>query len=182
MNGAADPQPTEPAEDPIKAVTRFLDEQHDREGRYTQTVTVVGYAGFLGLWQIAKDYVTAAEARLALVLMLVSLTLFVLWEVVSMVHRVIRSLRVSRTWTNRTDDEQGAAAALDRVIQMHDAQIATTPLLVWAWAIQVVLEVLFGLTGIAVLLLALLQGERVTEPFPNVQPGGEPRSFTSPDR
>lgn len=53
----------------------------DRASAYTRGVVAVGYAAILGAWGFAKGWMPAAAHALAGLLLIVSVLVFVLWEV-----------------------------------------------------------------------------------------------------
>lgn len=51
---------------------------------YTNLITLGAYAGFFGLWQLTEKYISKPPALWAALLMLVSLAIFILFEVYKM--------------------------------------------------------------------------------------------------
>jgi hypothetical protein len=65
----------------IKIVTATF----NQAAAYTNLILLGGYAGFFGLWQLTKDYLSRDQALWSALLVLISLLFFILFEVIKMV-------------------------------------------------------------------------------------------------
>lgn len=61
---------------------KILTASYDKQKAYTNLIIIAGYAGFFGLWQITKLYLSINQAIWAALFMLASVTIFVIWEVI----------------------------------------------------------------------------------------------------
>lgn len=98
MSGAGDPygQPAHDAgalipPDPLtyneflEMFNELLDRHHAQSIQYANRVLTVGYAGYFGLWAMAKEHIGANAARWSVLLVAISLTVFIVFEVAKMV-------------------------------------------------------------------------------------------------
>ena len=73
------------AEAAIESQVRPLSAVFDRSAAYTNFIVLSGYAGFFGLWQLTKEYLSERTALWSALLVLISVVTFVVVEVVKMV-------------------------------------------------------------------------------------------------
>jgi len=59
----------------------FVTENFDKAEHHLRAIQVGGYAAFFGLWSVTMDWIDPVWSALAALLMLISATVFVLWEV-----------------------------------------------------------------------------------------------------
>lgn len=111
--------------------------------RYNSIVVGIGYAGFFGLWSMVRDQNPESQAlhALAALFMIVSLIVFVFWEVATMWARTVvvayqRSvdLMETRTWS------------LAKWVQEREMRV-------WPWQFGIAL--LTGLMGICLLVASV---------------------------
>lgn len=62
------------------AQERVMTVAYDKAATYTTIVIFGGYAGFFGIWQLTRDYLTKEQALWSAILILLSLLAFVLFE------------------------------------------------------------------------------------------------------
>ena len=65
----------------LQAHKDFVTENFDRSEQHLRAIQIGGYAAFFGLWTVTANWLDPAWSSLAALLMLVSATIFVLWEV-----------------------------------------------------------------------------------------------------
>ena len=59
----------------------FIESSFEKVDQYLRTIQLAGYAAFFGLWSLSKSHITDNQAHLALILMLVSASVFMFWEI-----------------------------------------------------------------------------------------------------
>ena len=90
------------ADTQIKVVTATF----DKAAAYANIMLVGGYAGYFGLWQLTREYLSKPQALWSALLVLVSLVTFVLFEVVKMVvvsKSIQRQAAILNSPTTRSD-------------------------------------------------------------------------------
>jgi hypothetical protein len=83
----------------IETQVKVLSATFDKSVAYTNLVILAAYAGYFGLWQLTKEYLTKEIALWSALLMLVSVIIFVAFEIIKMVviqHNVIDKAKVLR--------------------------------------------------------------------------------------
>ena len=73
------------AKDIIESHIKILSASYDKAVTYTNVIVIGGYASFFGLWSVSKPYLSAVQARWAALIMLLSVSTFVFFEVYKMV-------------------------------------------------------------------------------------------------
>lgn len=83
----------------VETMIKVLSTLYDKSAAYTNIIMAAGYAGFFTVWSNMKAYMSPAEMRVSAICMLVSLLVFVLWEVTKMIltsrnlHRLLEVLQ-----------------------------------------------------------------------------------------
>jgi hypothetical protein len=72
------------AKDIIEMHIKILSASYDKAVTYTNVIIIGGYASFFGLWSLSKPYLSAVQARWAALIMLLSVSTFVFFEVYKM--------------------------------------------------------------------------------------------------
>lgn len=65
----------------LQAHKDFVTENFDRAEQHLRAIQVGGYAAFFGLWTVTASWLDPVWSSLAALLMLISATVFVVWEV-----------------------------------------------------------------------------------------------------
>jgi len=76
----------------IEAQIRIISGVYEKANAYTNLITVAGYAGFFALWQLTKENLTRTQSLVSALLMVVSITIFVIFEIYK-AHYTSRLLR-----------------------------------------------------------------------------------------
>lgn len=131
----------------------------DKAVGYTNIVMIAGYASFFGIWSMVKDLNRPAN-KLAVLLMLVSVTIFVAFEFVKMAwlgRQHVRRQRIAAAGLAGLDpgEMRDRFTRLDIDLQAESGKFARF------WLITVLPAALTALAGIAMLttdlILALLE-------------------------
>lgn len=99
----------------IEAQVKVLSATFDKSAAYTNLIILAAYAGFFGLWQLTKDYLTKELALWSALLMLVSVVIFVAFEVIKMV--VIQHNFMDRVKVLKSPEVQRDPRALESAFQ-----------------------------------------------------------------
>lgn len=59
---------------------KFVEDSFDKADQYLRTIQMGGYAAFFAVWGVTRDWLTPSGAALAAILMTVSATTFIVWE------------------------------------------------------------------------------------------------------
>jgi uncharacterized membrane protein (DUF2068 family) len=82
---AAQQQQEKAVNDIVETQIKIVSATFDKAVAYTNVIVIGGYAAFFGLWSLTKQYMTAMQARWAALLMLLSASTFVFFEVYKMI-------------------------------------------------------------------------------------------------
>lgn len=137
------------------AQERVMTVAYDKAATYTTIVIFGGYAGFFGIWQLTRDYLTKEQALWSAILILLSLLAFVLFEVIKLIVvsvGIIKQAAVLRDPTLKSDPER-LLRALD---EMQKSQTRVLwPVLVF-WAVTVAVSLGGAIGGASVLVCAFV--------------------------
>lgn len=145
------------AEKLAQAQLKLLTTSYDRAAAYTTVIVFSGYAGFFALWQLTKDDITRDQALWSALLLLVSLTAFVCFEVGKMIYvsvQVFRKARALESADNRQSLEK-LIAVLDGMEQTYASNLKG---FFAFWAVAVTVAVGGAISGAAVLVYAFITG------------------------
>jgi hypothetical protein len=145
------------AEAAIEAQIRITAATFDKSAAYTNLILLAAYAGFFGLWQLTKEYLTASLALWSALLMLISVVTFVFFEVVKMAivqRNFFQRAAVLRQPEVRSDPIAvfGAYEELGKVherVQFHFLRF---------WHVCIVIIIATGMGGATVLGYAFVAG------------------------
>lgn len=132
-----------------EAQERLIAVSYDKAATYTTVIIFGGYAAVFGLWQLTRDYLSKPQALWAALLVLVSLTSFVLFEVGKMVL-VTRNI-IAKTRVLGAPHVQGNPHRLLKSLKDIEAtqQAVTLPFVIaWAIAVGVCVTGALGAAGI----------------------------------
>lgn len=59
----------------------FVERIFEKSEQYLKTIQLGGYAAFFGLWSITEKHLTSLTSSVAALLMIISISAFILWEV-----------------------------------------------------------------------------------------------------
>ena len=142
------------ADEIIDAQIRVMAGTFDKATAYANLLVLAGYASFFGLWQVTKGQVDTKLSTLAALLMAVSATVFVFFEVAKSLYHSISLNRLNKVMT-------GPAAAnphllLQAIAEHNKTQDkATTRLFRW-WLVAFIITVVAGLGAVGILMSAFV--------------------------
>ena len=130
---------------------------YEKAATYTNLILVVGYAGFFGLWSLTRLYLSKPQALLAASLMLLSLAIFVFFEVYKGAITSMATQRRSKTLFDGSS-KPDAQTFIENIQHLEAENLKDSLRLsrVWPWTFEA--AVIFGFAGIAVLLFSLVSG------------------------
>jgi hypothetical protein len=157
LQNAAEREEKRQAEELIEAQTKVVSAAYDKAAAYTNLIILAAYAGFFGLWQLAREYITQEQALWAALSMLVSVAVFVLFEVWKMYLSSRSLLGLTRILTS--PQNQKSIRRLVGEIEKHGSQERQRIVsLGYVWHVVLGLTVASGLLGVGVLGWALILG------------------------
>jgi len=135
----------------IELVQKILTTTYDKSAAYTNLVTIAGYVAFFTIWSNTKDYISEISALLAALLISVSATTFVLWEVYKMISssnqmRVI-ALKIEQDQTDFVS-KISAYEKAQRDIEFRQIKI---------WAIVLWFTIIPAVAGLAIMLISFIR-------------------------
>ncbi len=134
----------------LRKLTETLTPQFERQVAYTNTIALVGYAAFFAIWGFTRDVMTTKLNLLAAVLMLISCSTFVLWEVYRMVSdaRVVNSIA--------TGLQTGGQAGLKAIQRFEAGSAVRAKRFARMWSLQLVVALMTGTSAAALMAWSLL--------------------------
>jgi hypothetical protein len=137
----------------IKVVTATF----DKSVAYTNLMLVGGYAGFFGLWQLTKDYISKPQALWAALLVLISLVSFIIFEVIKMIfitRSIQKQARILNSPTTRSDPQ----LLIKQLNELQAIQERGSMRFMVCWAIAVAVALSTALAGAGILCFAFISG------------------------
>ncbi len=134
----------------IETMIKVMSALYDKAAAYTNIIMAAGYAGFFAVWSNMKAYMSPTEMRVSALCMLVSLLVFVLWEVTKMIltsrnlHRLLEVIQAPQTEFD---------AKLKK--QQHDERLFNIGFL-RAWRIVLVSAIAPALVASAILIYSFI--------------------------
>ena len=145
------------AEAAIETQIKILSATFDKSVAYTNLIVLAAYAGFFGLWQLTKEFVTKEVAFLSALLMLVSVAAFVAFEVVKMVyinHNMMEKAKALKLPAVR-QTPHALARALQEIGEVNE-RVGVH--LMRYWAVTLIVTIASGMAAASVLGYAFVSG------------------------
>jgi hypothetical protein len=130
---------------------------YDKAVAYTNIIILGGYASFFGLWSLTKSYLPPGLARLAALLMLLSVLTFVLFEVIKMVV-TNRSLHRQSLILSDPKGINDPSILLRRLQEFSQAERIASIRFIRVWVVNVAIAVSTGLAAAGILLYCFVSG------------------------
>jgi len=140
-----------------EAQQKLVNVSYDKAATYTTVIIFGGYAGFFGIWQLTKEYLSKDQALWLALLILASLLSFVLFEVIKMIlvtKSVMGKASILRNPTVRNDPQKLLKALNDLDEAQHEG--------IWGfmvvWAVTVFISLSGAVGGASILGYAFISG------------------------
>jgi len=145
------------AEAEIETKIKVLSAIYDKASAYTNLMIVAAYAGFFGLWQLAKDTLPKDLARWSALLMLISVVIFVAVEVIKMV--MVQHSVFSQASTLNTPEVRQSPEALNKAFaKIGAAHEQVNFYFRKLWVVALILTILSGMSAASILGYAFVAG------------------------
>ncbi|MEW8654652.1 MAG: hypothetical protein AB2595_10465, partial [Candidatus Thiodiazotropha endolucinida] len=102
----------------VDAQINIISAAYDKAIAYTNLITIAGYASFFGLWQITQDKMSDSYSVWAALLLAVSASLFVLFEVTKTYFHSKNVLKLNEIISN--PEISNSATALQAAFDEHN--------------------------------------------------------------
>ena len=154
---AAQEQQEKVANEIIETQIKIISATYDKAVSYTNLIVIGGYAGFFGLWSLTKQYLTATQARWAALLMLVSVCIFVFFEVYKMVATTKALLDRAKILED-PEAKTNPTTLLDKLREYEQAYKRHNVSFIRVWWVNVIVAVATALAAIGILLFSFVCG------------------------
>ena len=159
-----------------EAQQKLVNVSYDKAATYTTVIIFGGYAGFFGIWQLTKEYLSKDQALWSALLILASLLSFVLFEVIKMIlvtKSVMGKASILRNPTVRNDPQKLLKALNDLDEAQHEGILG----FMVVWAVTVFISLSGAVGGASILGYAFISGlARVSSPRES-----HPQALPEPD-
>jgi len=144
------------ADEIVETQIKIFSALYEKASAYTQLIIVAGYASYFGIWALVKEYINSRSAIWSALLMSLSVTIFVFFEVAKMTLTGWFLLR--RNSTIQKISEIPNPQKILEVLRTHDSETQKYSVK-WCkfWVYTLLPTVLFALVAIVILLIALIQ-------------------------
>jgi hypothetical protein len=129
----------------------------DKSAAYTNFIILTAYAGFFGLWQLTKEFLSKEIALWSALMMLISIVTFVLFEVVKMVliqHNFMEKVKVLK----RPDVKQNPMALEKAFTDLGAVHERALFHFMRFWVAALLITILTGMSGASLLAYAFVSG------------------------
>jgi hypothetical protein len=144
------------AEKIADAQLKIVTATFEKAAAYTNLMLIGGYAGFFGLWSMTKEFLSKHQVLWAALLVLISLTLFIVFEVVKMIV-ITKTITKKASLLRSPEARSSQAALLSHLNQVEsDAETGSRRFMCF-WLITVVLTASTALAGAGILVWAFVE-------------------------
>ena len=140
----------------IEIQMKVISASYEKAMAYTNLIIVAGYAGFFALWQITKDFLSRNQVLSSALLMLISVVLFVVFEIYKAYYSSRRLLDIGTILND--PENQSSLATLVSEIEKHNLDEQKRYVRFGRiWHVVFILTVLSGLSAAFILAYALVR-------------------------
>ncbi len=145
------------AEEQVEAQIKMLTVIFDRSTAYTNLLLVGAYAGFFGLWQLTREYLSKPQALWSALLVVVSLAFFVIFEVTKMVF-IQRDISTKAKALSLPECRSNPQVLTQRMNEVATAHERIGFHFMRFWVLTMFVTVGAGLAGAGVLVWSFVAG------------------------
>jgi hypothetical protein len=140
----------------IEMQTKILSAAYEKAMAYTNLIIVAGYASFFALWQLTKDHLNRNQVLWSALLMLFSITLFVVFEI----YKAYYSSRTLLYFGKILSDPENQSSLARLVSEIEKYNLDDRKRYVRfgrTWHIVFIVTVFSGLSAAVILVYALVR-------------------------
>ena len=140
----------------VETHVKILTSSYDKATTYTNLVIVAGYAGLFALWHVTKEHLSRNQTLSAALLLLVSIIVFVLFEIYKAYYTSSSLLGYSQI-VNRPENQNSLAKLASEIerYRLEDQRRG-----IWfgkSWLVVFIVTTLTGLGSAVILLYAFVR-------------------------
>jgi hypothetical protein len=153
---AAEDEDKHRVEEFIEMQMKIISASYEKAMAYTNLIIVAGYAGFFALWQITKDYLSRNQVLWSALLMLISIILFVVFEI----YKAYYSSRTLMDIGKILSDPENRSSLATLVSEMEKYNLDEQKRYIRfgrTWHIVFIVTVLSGVSAAFILVYALVR-------------------------
>ena len=141
----------------IETYVKIISALYDKGSAYTNLVIVGGYAAFFALWTNSRPLININQARWAAILMLISASIFVIFEVYKMFHSAAHLVRYQNIF--QTIENANNPDVINQAFREYEhAHNQRRNRLIVPWLIANCLAVPTALIAVLILLCGFISG------------------------
>lgn len=123
----------------------------DASARYNSVITLIGYASYFATWSFVRTELKPSEAAIVGILGLISVALYVIWEIGMMLRRSTSARRLADLINRELQPDE----FLHRLEEVKHKEAVGAARWLWLWAIVFGLSVLVAVAGGSLLMWSL---------------------------
>lgn len=139
----------------VDSYVRIVAGIYDKANTYTNLIMIAGYAGFFALWQMTKDYLGRKQTLSSALLMLISVVVFVVFEIYK-AHYTSRILRRYQQALSRPENKIGLAAMVETMNTFERDERDSALHFVTFWNLSFWVTTITGLGAGVILVVAFV--------------------------
>lgn len=140
-----------------EAQQKIITVSYDKAASYATIIIFGGYAGFFSIWNLSNQYLSKWQTIWSALLILISLLLFVLFEVFKMIA-VSRILLAQKNVLRLPEVQSDPERLLHEIKKLEQSQNSFGRVFVIIWTVVVVICAVCALSAAAVLIYAFISG------------------------
>jgi hypothetical protein len=157
IEAAAKREQARVASDLADAQIRVVTAAFSQGAAYTNLITLGAYAGFFGLWQLTENYISKQQALWAALLILVSLCVFIMFEVYKMTF-FSRQFFARAQLLNSPEARSNPNVLLQKLSELELLQQGQAAFSMRVWMVALATTVGFGVVAAGILAYAFVTG------------------------
>jgi hypothetical protein len=141
----------------VMRINEIVKTQYDKNIAYTNLIILAGYGGLFSLWYLTKEYLSRFQALSAGLFLLISILVFVLYEIYKMYFVsgiLLKKIRILNSLELRNKPE----LILEKISEIENIHETQMPKLNKIWHISLFLTVGAGLIGVGILIFSYIAG------------------------
>ena len=140
----------------VETQTKIISEGFEKATNYTNLIIVAGYAGFFALWQMTREYLNRDQVLISALLMMVSIIVFIVFEIYKALNTSIVLWKYSQLFTN-TNNISSVEVMQSAINTFQARQSKSNNRLLVLWGLVFAVTTATGLAAAFVLLYAFIR-------------------------
>lgn len=135
----------------VEFYTSIIAQSYEKAAAYTNLIIVAGYVLFFTFWNEIRKDLDYFWSSLSVIFMIISVIFFIAWEITQMINSSLYFKKLHETFKIAPDKYSSEIEGFYKKSNEFKARLAS----IWVW--ELVLTIIPGLIGLAILLFVFIQ-------------------------